>query len=285
VSKSVAVARSIAVKLTLVSLWLTIFIYLTCLVAPATAPAAERAKLRVAFVPDRLGAETTIELGMFLTSTIPGAVPSPITGFAMHIPSELELVGSGLGVAVCHPNVLRTTGLSGCSPNAQLGLGSATVELSVGPEVVVENTKLVALMGPPVKEQTGVLIFAEASTPVSAELVFPGVLYAGPAIFGGIGETLATVIPEKEIETWPEGPDASVTYFQLNIGPDHLAYHRRIHGRSVTYRPKGIALPPICPHHGFPFVVDLTFKDGTGLAAQADVPCPAPARRTHRRTA
>ena len=265
------------------SLWFSLFVCLICVLTPAGASEGERAKLRVAFVPDRLGAETTIELGMVLTSTIPGAVPSPVTGFAMHIPSELELIGSGLGVAVCQPNALRTAGLSGCSPNAQLGLGSATVELSVGPEVVVEKTTLVALMGPPVKEQTGVLIFAAARTPVAAELVFPGVLYAGPGIFGGIGETLATVIPETEIETWPEGPHASVTYFQLNIGPEHLIYSRRIHGKAVTYRPTGIALPPICPHRGFPFVVDLTFEDGTALAARADVPCPAPVRRTHRR--
>jgi len=264
------------------ALWLGIFVCLICVLTRAGASAAERAKLRVAFVPDRLGAETTIELGMVLTSTIPGAVPSPVTGFAMHIPSELELIGSGLGVAVCHANALRAGGLSGCSPNAQLGLGSATVELPIGPEAVIEKTTLVALMGPPVKEQTGVLIFAEARTPVSAELVFPGVLYAGPAMSGGIGETLATVIPESEIETLPGAPDASVTYFQLNIGPDHLTYRRRIRGRSVSYRPKGIALPATCPHNGFPFVVDLTFEDGSALEAQADVPCPAPVRRTHR---
>lgn len=282
-SKPVASARGVAINFPRGSFCLSIFACLICALTPAGASAAERAKLRVAFVPDRLGAETTIELGMVLTSTTPGAVPSPVTGFAMHIPSELYLIGSGLGVAICYPNALRTAGLSGCSPNAQLGLGSATVELSVGPEVVVEKTALVALLGPPVKEQTGVLILAEARAPVAAELVFPGVLYAGPGIFGGIGETLATVIPETEIETWPGGPHASVTYLQLNIGPDHLAYSRRIHGRSVTYRPRGIALPPICPHHGFPFVVDLTFEDGTALAAQANVPCPAPVRRTHRR--
>jgi hypothetical protein len=262
--------------------WLSVFVCLACVLAATSASAAERASFRAAFAPDRLGAETTIELTMTLTSTIPGGVPSPITGFAMHVPSELELIGSGLGVAVCHPNALRIAGLSGCSPNAQLGVGSAKVEIPIGPDAVVEETALVALMGPPVNEQTGVLVLGVASTPVAAELVFPGVLYAGPAAAGGgIGETLATVIPEKEIETLPGAADASVTYFQLNIGPDHLSYRRRVHGRSVAYRPKGIALPPICPHHGFQFVVDLTFEDGTALAAQDDVPCPV--GRSHRR--
>jgi hypothetical protein len=195
----------------------------------------------------------------------------------MHIPSDLELIGSDLGLSICNPSVLLRRGVAGCSPNARLGSGTATVVLAIGPNPVEETTYIQALMGPPPEEQIGVLLYAEGRTPVFAQLIFPGVLFIGTSLSG---ETLATSIPLTP--TLPEAPNASVTKLHLRIGPEHLTYYEKVHGKTVGYRPKGIAIPARCPRGGFPFVADMTFEDGTALTVKASAPCPPQSRPAHR---
>ena len=250
---------------------------LACGCSSAIARASEVAKLSVAFSPNRPGGNTTVDMGLAITTTT-GDVPSPVTGFAMHIPSDLELIGSDLGLSICDPSVLLSQGPAGCSPNARLGSGTATVVLAIGPDPVEETTYIQALMGPPPDEQIGVLLYAEGRTPVFAQLIFPGVLFIGTDLSG---ETLATSIPPTP--TLPDAPNASVTNLHLRIGPEHLTYYEKVHGKTVGYRPKGIAIPADCPHGGFPFVADMTFEDGTSLRARTVVPCSAPSRSARRK--
>jgi hypothetical protein len=197
-----------------------------------------------------------------------GGVPSPVTGFAMRLPAELELIGSTLGLAICKPSALEESGLSGCSPNALLGSGNATVAVPFGPEIVRESAHIEAVMGPPEQEQVGVLLYAESQIPVFAQLVFPGLL-----LIGAGPETLETNIPPTP--TLPGAADAAMIRMHLEVGPEHLTYYKRVHGRQVGYRPTGIALPPKCPRGGFLFVTDIHFQDGTALSVPYAVPCPA----------
>jgi hypothetical protein len=243
---------------------------------PGVAQASETAKLKVAFSPNRLGVNTTIEIGMDITNTNGGA-PSPVTGFAMHLPPALELIGSTLGLAICNPTVLLNVGLGGCSPNARLGSGTAHVVLPVGPDLVGETASIQILMGPPPHEQIGVLLYAEAQAPVYGQFIFPGVLFTGSSSTGEILDTTIPLIP-----TLPGAADASVTSMRLSIGPNHLTYYEMIHGKRVGYRPTGIAIPAKCPPGAFPFVADLTFQDGTALKLTDSVHCPSRAGR-HRR--
>jgi hypothetical protein len=244
------------------------------LVAPAQA--AETAKLQVQFSPYKLGASTTLAIKLWIANT-DGGVPSAVTGFDTQLPSALELVGSSLGLAVCHATNLLEDGLSGCSPNAQLGSGTATVEVPFGPEVVTEQANLQVLMGPSINEQVGVLLYAESRTPVSAQLVFPGEVYIGAKD----EETLDTTFPPTP--TLPGAPDAAASYVQLRVGPEHLTYYRWAHGKRISYRPNGATLPTVCPRGGFRFVTALTFLDGTNLKAPYTVPCPPSSRSVHHR--
>jgi hypothetical protein len=238
---------------------------------PTVARAAEVVKLKETFSPYRLGAPTSIGTSLSVSNTN-GGLPSPVTGFDLHLPPQLELLGSTLGLAVCQPKALLEGGLSGCSPNARLGSGSADVGVPFGPEVVGEEAGIEALMGPPQGEEVGVLLFAESRTPVFAQLVFPGAL-----LTSGGPESLDTVIPPTP--TLPGAPDASLTHMTLTVGPERLTYYKRVHGRTVGYQPTGISLPSRCPRGGFVFETDLRFEDGTALKVPYAVPCPHARRR------
>jgi hypothetical protein len=239
---------------------------------PATAGATETAKLKVAFSPYRLGRSTTLKLGLEIgVAGTSAGLPSPITRFDMRIPANLELIGSSLGLSICHPAALLANGADGCPADARLGLGSAEIKVPVGPEPVTESAAIEAEMGPPVGEEIGVLLYAEAGAPVAAQLIFPGEL------LGGASQSLSTSVPL--IPSVPGAPYVSIVSMNLSLGPEGLRYFKQVHGRTVGYRPEGIALPARCPRGGFGFVADIAFADGTTVRTTSTVPCPP---RRHR---
>jgi hypothetical protein len=242
-----------------------------CASLPAIAQAADKADIKITFTPYKLGGEVSIRTVANFSNT-DGGLPSPVTGFDLHVPSQLELIGSDLGLAICQPGALLAVGLEGCSPNARLGSGKATVAVPFGPEIATETADIYVLMGPPTEEQVGVLLFAESRTPVFSQLIFPGVL-----LIGSGAQSLNTSFPPTP--TLPGAPDASVTHVALTVGPEHLTYYRRVHGRKLGYRPRGVSLPPKCPRGGFLFVTEMRFLDGTALRVPYAVPCPPPRGR------
>lgn len=242
---------------------------------PAAAQASETANLTVAFSPYNLGKTTTLDIHVTIANS-EGGVPDPVTSFDTRMPPSLELIGSSLGLALCQPKELLAHGPSGCPPNSRIGLGSAHAEVPFGPETVGETARVEAFMGPPVGENVGVLLNGEATYPIYAQLVFPGVLLLGS---GPLGESLNTTVPVTP--GLPGGPDISVTSLQVDIGPNHLTYYKKVHGKTVGYRPTGISLPSVCPRGGFLFLAELTFADGTYLKLPSTIPCPSPGRRAH----
>jgi hypothetical protein len=233
---------------------------------PASTHASTVAKLKITFSPDRLGAQISIHTVVTYNNTA-GGLPSPVVGFDLHLPPQLELIGSTLGLANCQPQALAENGPSACSPNARIGSGSATVAVPFGPEIVTETASVDILLGQPLGEQVGVLLFTESRSPVFAQLVFPGVLLLGTG-----AESLSTSFPPTP--TLPGAPDAAVMKMTLTVGPEHLIYYRQSHGRQVAFHPTGVSLPSKCPRGGFTFVTDMHFEDGTALRLPYAVPCP-----------
>jgi hypothetical protein len=244
-------------------------------VLSAPAQATETANLTAGFSPYRLGQSTTLKIALKLgLAGVPGGLPAPVTSFDMRIPADLELIGSSLGLAICQPAALLAGGQEGCSPNARIGYGNARIEVPVGPEAVPEAAGIEAEMGPPVEGQIGVLLYAEAGAPVAAQLIFPGVLFGNS---GSTGQSLDTAVPL--IPTLPGAADISMVSMNLSLGPDRLTYYKQVNGRTVGYRPEGVALPTTCPRGGFHFGADISFLDGTTAAASSTVPCPSTRRR------
>lgn len=249
--------------------------------APATTTAGagvlEQASLHASFSPNRLGASTTISFGFHL-ATVDGLAPPPLTSVVLHIPAGMNYTLTTLGLAICQPAVLQTKGLRGCSPNSRLGSGSAFVEVPFGTGSGHEIPEIQAVMGPPTRDGDMVVLFyANGQTPVFAQLVFQGEVLPDT---GAFGSQLATTVPL--IPSVPNGPDVSIVSVDTTIGPSHLTYYRRVHGRLRPFHPLGIGVPERCPRGGFPFNASFTFQDGSHASASTTVPCPPPRRRRHK---
>lgn len=236
--------------------------------APTAAPASEAVKLQASFTPDRLGASTTIGFGFTISNT-EGGLPSPLTHIDLRMPPNMNYITSSLGTAECQPQRLVEKGLAGCPPDSRLGMGSAFVEVPFGQNAGHEIPEIQALMGPPHNQNVVILFYANGLAPVYAQIVFAGELVSGNAVFG---EDLSAAIPL--ILSVTNGPPVSIINVKSTIGPNHLTYYKRVHGRLVAYKPTGVAVPERCPRGGFPFSARFAFMDGSIVNATAYVRCP-----------
>jgi hypothetical protein len=256
------------------SLLLAIVVVLGVLI-PNQADASQIVKLKASFSPNRLAVSTTVHLEFNIFSTT-GAAPSPVTDINIDLPAGLGLGTTNLGEETCDPAALFTFGPRGCSPNSRMGLGSATVELPFGPEPPKLSADITVYMGAPQEHHTTLLIYAETKTAVSGQWVFPTQLLPGSGAYGAELNTAMPLIP-----TWPGGPPAVIVHMETTLGPSHLTYYTRRHGKRVPYSPEGMTVPEHCPHGGFPFRAIYSFDDGSTTSATTAVPCPPGARRGH----
>jgi hypothetical protein len=233
-----------------------------------TARAAPTVKLLTSFTPERLGASTTIGFGFQITGEN-GQPPVALTAVDLNMPGGLNYVTTTLGLAICRPATLLDEGPGACSPNSRIGSGSAYVEVPFGEESGGETAEVQAFMGPPSHGNIVVLFYASGASPVSAQLVFPGELVPG---YGSLAGALNTGVPL--IPSVPGGSDVSIRTVHTTIGPGDFLYTRRVHGKIVHFRPRGVALPETCPRGGFRFSAWFDFADGSTATANSTVACP-----------
>jgi len=242
---------------------------LLCTFTPAAAQAVvERASLHASFSPDRLGAPTTITFSFHL-STAEGTAPPPMTSMDLRMPAGVGYATTTLGLALCDPAALLAKGLAGCPPNSRLGYGSALVEVPFGTGDGHEIPEVQAVAGPSATGNMVVLFYADGLYPVSAQLTFAGEVLPDS---GPFGSQLQTNVPL--VTSVPGGPDVSIVSVQTTIGPSHLTYYKHLHGRLVSFHPRGVSVPERCPRGGFPFAARFGFGDGSNTTAQTTVPCP-----------
>jgi hypothetical protein len=241
------------------------------LTSAAPASASQSVTLNVQLTPERLGTGTTIHFAFQIT-TPQGQIPSPLRALDFRYPAKVGLLTSGLGLTNCTPKILEEIGPEGCPANSLMGYGNALVEIPIGPEIIHERGQITTWMGPVTNGHISLLFYAQGQTPVSAELIFPGIVLDAATPYGG---RLKTNIPT--IPTLPGAPNAAVTAMHATIGPKNITYYRRAHGKTTPYRPEGLRLPHTCPHNGFPFSSTFTFQNGAHTTAHTTVPCP-----THR---
>jgi hypothetical protein len=251
-------------------LLLVVLVLAVCGCFPVVAAASETVSLQTSFSPDRLGASTTIGFG-FHIGTTNGEIPPPLTHVDLHLPAGINYISTTLGLAICKPASLLARGAEGCPVNSKIGFGSAFVELPFGDGVGGEIPEIEAFMGPPNNNGNLVVLFyTVGQTPVSAQLLFQGELSAG---FGSSGGSLVATVPL--VPSLPGGSDVSIVRVQATIGPSHLLYVEHVHGKTVHFRPRGVAVPERCPRGGFPFSAEFVFEDGSQARASSVVACPA----------
>jgi hypothetical protein len=245
-------------------------IALLCGLPAAAADAlSEHASLSASFSPDRLGAPTTITFGFHL-ATSEGTAPPPLTALDLQMPAGMNYVTTTLGLAICQPAKLLERGLEGCPSNSRLGYGSAVVEVPFGTGDGHEIPEIQAVSGPSPKGNLVVLFYANGLFPVYAQLAFAGEVLPDT---GQFGSQLSTNVPL--VTSVPGGPDVSIVSVTSTIGPNRLTYYKKVHGRRVAFRPRGVSVPEHCPRGGFPFAAEFKFEDGSQATASTTVPCPA----------
>jgi hypothetical protein len=192
----------------------------------------------------------------------------------MFLPDEIGLATSGLGLENCLRSRLEESGPEDCPADALMGRGTATAAIPIGGEPIVESAQVEVFSSPVRDGRLALMVYANALSPVSAQLVFPATIVPAPAPYGEGIDTNVPLIP-----TLPGAPDVAVTRFQMTLGtlasgPDRFVYHRSLRGRRIAYSPRGLILPPVCPHGGFPFMARFTFQGDSAAIARTTVPCP-----------
>jgi len=246
---------------------------LACACLPATAHAATT-RLHVSFNPERLGQGTTVEISVAIAAPT-GHVPSPLTELDVSYPNDLGFDVSGLGLATCPQTTLEALGPKDCPADSHMGHGNALAEIPIGPDIIQETAE-VTIVRAPQEGQLALLFYANGETPVSAPIIFSGLLLQGT----GSNESIHINVPL--VESLPEAPDVAVVQLRATLGPNGLTYYEHLHGHLVPYQPQGVLLPNKCPHKGFAFNATFAFLDGSHATANAIVPCPHLTRRRHR---
>ena len=232
------------------------------------ATAAPAVHLHATLTPERLGQGTTIGFSFQIT-TPTGQPPPPLTAVDVQYPVNLAFALSELGLARCTAIALELFGVPGCPPNSLMGYGNATAEIPFGPQTVTETAQVTLVRTTDQGDHIGLLVYAEANTPASTEIVIPALVLAAPPPYGG-GLNMRVPL----LESLPGAPDVSIVHLRATLGPQHLHYYEYAHGKRIKFQPKGVPLPTACPHGGFQFAAQLTFLDGNISTAHTAVPCP-----------
>lgn len=243
---------------------------LACL--PSMAAVASAVTLQAKLQPKTLGASTTVSIGFQIAASTAQQL-SPLSGFEVSLPAGMGFAATTLGLGTCSAQTLLSEGVGACPRDSAMGYGSAQVQVPFGAQIVRERARVSIFMTHPVDGRTTMLFYFDGRAPVIAPLVLQSEVLTPE---NSLDSVLSTTIPS--IPTAPESADVAIVALQVSIGPSHVWYFKRVHGRTVAYRPTGLNVPETCPRGGFAFSAELRFQDGSALAAKSVVACP-PRRR------
>ncbi len=239
---------------------------LVCLGAATTAQAAEEVNLHAAFTPNVLGSPTNGSGSTTIKSTT-GGLPSPITGFTLKGPAGLTINAAGTGT--CKAAAIEASGPGVCPKDSVAGSGGGMGALQLGSQIIEEPFTLNLFLGSNTPGHIVILLYVEAVSPVSIQLVFTAPVEKEAPPYGLGFHFNVPLIP-----TLPGASDASVLSAHLTIGATNVAYFKKVHGKRKLVHVKGLVLPKTCPKGGFPIESDFTFEDGTSNDIKIRTPCP-----------
>jgi hypothetical protein len=239
-----------------------------CLAGVATAQAAETiSNFHVAFTPNKLGSPTNASGGASIASTLPGELPEPVTGFTVKGPAGLTL--DTTGTKTCNAKALENVGPSACPKESKAGFGGGMGALKLGSQIIEEPFTLDFFLGNNTPGHVVILLYVEAVSPVSIQLVFSANVVSEAKPYGLGFHFNIPLIP-----TLPGASDASVLSTHITLGAANAAYFEKVHGKRKLVHIKGLILPKTCPRGGFPVETEVTFLDGTTNDLKTSVPCP-----------
>ncbi len=233
---------------------------------PTVAQATETVNLHAKFTPNVLGAPTNAS-GSTTFSNNAGGLPSPITGFTLKGPKGMRIDANGTGT--CSAAAIEQNGPTVCPKDSVAGFGGGMGALQLGTQIIEEPFTLNLFLGDNRPGHIVVLLYVEAVSPVSIQLVFTAPVVKEPAPYGLGFHFNVPLIP-----TLPGASDASVLSAHLTLGATNVAYFKKVHGKRKLVHVKGLILPKTCPKGGFPIESDFSFEDGSSNNIAIKTPCP-----------
>jgi hypothetical protein len=218
------------------------------------------------FTPEHLGQAATVDLDIKVVA--PGALPPPLAEVSLRYPAGLGIALSGVGINTCPAQRLESSGPKACPADSLMGTGSAVTALQVGPQILHEETTVTVVRAPERNGHLAMFFYAAGTEPVIARALFIGELLPANQPFGG---RIRIMIPP--ITALP-GQYIGIERLHLVLAPPWLTYYERIRGKTIAYHPKGIPLPTVCPHGGFPFSATFVFLNGLEAKTDTRVSCP-----------
>jgi hypothetical protein len=238
-----------------------------CLVVAAFAWASETFTVNAYFAPDRLGAPTNLSANVLFS---PGAgVPTPVSKVVAYGPAGLAVDVRGAGT--CEKAKLEQSGPRGCPSDSRIGFGGGVGLVELAKEIIKEPFTFDLFLAPKENGHLVILVYVNAVSPVSLELVLVGKEVKGPKPYG-LG--FSVVVPP--IPTLPEAAYASVERSYITVGSANVAYYNMVNGRKKLVHVRGVIVPRTCPAGGFPFEATIGFLDGTSSTGRYAAPCPRP---------
>jgi hypothetical protein len=239
-----------------------------CLIAAATAWAAETLSVTASFSPDKLGAPTNVH-GTATITAVGSTLPSPIAEATVMGPPGLTVDTKGVGV--CSPVELeKTLNPAVCPKDSKAGFGGGVGAYELGGQVNEESFTINFYRGPNEDGHIVLLAYVNAVSPVSVQLVLKAQVVQEPKPYG-----LGFTFKVPPVETLPGASNATVKSIYITLGAPNAAYFEKVGGKRKLVHIKGIIVPKTCPKGGFPYKTQLTFEDGTTDAVTGVIRCPS----------
>ncbi len=240
---------------------LVMVVGMSLLSAPAWAE--EKVTISAAFSPDKLGAPALVKGGAEFSSTT-SRVPSPISKITIIGPAGLSL--DLKGSATCSQAILEEKGPEGCPARSVAGSGGGMGIFELAGQIIEEAFTVEVFVGNNKPGHYEVLLYVNAVSPVSVQLVFHAVIVQFPKPYG-----LGFSFDVPEVKTLPEASNASVKNAHLTLGATPA--------EQKHFHVKGIIVPKKCPKGGFPDEAIFGFEDGSTVAAKSTIPCPKSSKK------
>jgi hypothetical protein len=236
-----------------------------CAVAlPAGASAAMVTGVRAAIKPipgfpetgDILGAGAEVEVeGKLEGSELPGGLPLQTRRLALYFPAGTRIDAAPF--PTCTAATLEIKGPEGCPRQSRIADGTVGVADQIGQgEATREEGALEVYAAP----GNGVVAYANAAAPISAQIVIPAHWETAPAPYG---PKLTFEIPL--VDSVPGALPVSGTSLHVKAGAAI-----RKGGKTYYYG----RVPAKCPKGGFPGKGEVTLEGGQNIVTEVKVPCP-----------
>jgi hypothetical protein len=212
-----------------------------------------------------LGAGADVEIeGKLEGDELPGGLPLQTRRLVLYFPAGTKIDPTGF--PTCTKEKLEIKGPEGCSKQSRIADGTVGVADQIGQGEATRETGALEVYATP---GGGVVAYANAAAPISAQIVILAHWETAPAPYG---PKLTFEIPL--VETVPGALAVSGTELRVKAGAAI-----RKGGKTYYYG----RVPSKCPKGGFPGKGEVTLEGGQNIVTEVKVPCPTRSLAKHRK--